>query len=139
MSTLYEKKLETLNQTLQKLCYKADQGSLLMVEGRKDEVALRKLGITGEIICVKNDSKGVVDFLDEVHECASEIILLLDFDDYGTALLRKITQYLEGKPIRTNSFFWKKIRATTRGDVTELEGLPSYLEKLKKHVKTLNV
>lgn len=137
MSTGYEKKLEALNKTLQKLCYKADRGSLLMVEGRKDVSALRTLGVNGEIISVKNVNKGLVDFLDEVQ--GSEIILLLDFDDYGTALLKKITRYLEGKGIRTNSFFWKKIRTITRRNVKEIEGLPSYLEKLKKHVKTLSV
>ena len=104
-----------------------------MVEGRKDFLALRKLGIHGNIICVRNFGKILADSLDTV--VCEEVILLVDFDDFGTSLAKGITQYLEGRGVKVNPVFWKEIRALIKRDVKDIEGLPSYLEKLKKHVE----
>ena len=44
----------------------------------------------------------------------------------------KITQYLEEKRVKVNSVFWRKLSGLVRRDVKDIEGIPSYLEKLKK-------
>jgi len=82
---------------------------------------------------MKHSGQILFDFLDQILD--REVVLLVDFDDYGASLVSKITQYLEEKRVKVNSVFWRKIRGLVRRDVKDIEGLPSYLEKLKKSHK----
>ena len=104
--------------------------TVILVEGKKDRSALRVLGIPGKIICMKHSGQTLFDVLDQMSE--REVVLLLDFDEYGISLAMKITQYLEEKRVKVNSVFWRKLRGLVRRDVKDIEGIPSYLEKLKK-------
>ena len=135
MPTSAERKFELLMKILQKLCKKDERSIPILVEGKKDLSALRRLGIRGEVFCVRNSGKVLVDSLDEVQN--EEVILLVDFDEYGIALAKDIIQYLERKGVKVNSIFWKEIGALVKRNVKDVEGLPSYLEKLKKNVEYL--
>jgi len=127
-----ERKFESLTKLLQRLSVKAGKGVPIIVEGKKDLAALRKLGVEGRIICAKNSRQVFVDFLDRVQ--SREVILFVDFDEGGVSLAKEITQYLPGKGVKVDSVFWRSIRSLVRRDVRDVEGLPSYLEKLKKRV-----
>ncbi len=127
-STRSERKLERLSEVFHKLAVKSED-AVVLVEGRKDRSALRRLGVRGPIVCMQPAGHSLVDFLDRLPD--REVVLLVDFDEYGAALARKITQYLEEKRVKVNGAFWRKIRGLVRRDVKDIEGLPSYLEKLK--------
>jgi 5S rRNA maturation endonuclease (ribonuclease M5) len=129
LSTGKERKLELLTGIICNLIKKSEN-KIILVEGKKDRGALKKLGIRGKILCVKNSSNILSDYLDFIND--REVILLLDFDDYGTALSKKIAQYLEEKRVKANTAFWRKIKTCVRRDVKDVEGIPSFLEKLKK-------
>ena len=58
--------------------------------------------------------------------------LFVDFDEAGVSLARDITVCLEGKGVKVNSIFWREIGSLVRRDVKDVEGVPSFLEKLKK-------
>jgi 5S rRNA maturation endonuclease (ribonuclease M5) len=124
-----ERKLDELHKIFRKLADKSME-TVILVEGKKDRSALRVLGVRGNIICMKHSGQILFDVLDQVPD--REVILLVDFDDYGTSLAIKITQYLEEKRVKVNSVFWRKLRGLVRRDVKDIEGIPSYLEKLKK-------
>jgi 5S rRNA maturation endonuclease (ribonuclease M5) len=124
-----ERKLDKLLEIFRKLADKSTE-AVVLVEGKKDRSALRVLGVRGNIVCMKHSSQILFDFLDQLPD--KEVVLLVDFDDYGASLVKKITQYLEEKRIKVNSVFWRKIRGLVRRDVKDIEGLPTYLEKLKK-------
>ena len=124
-----ERKLDELHKVFRKLADKSMK-TVILVEGKKDRSALRVLGIPGKIICMKHSGQTLFDVLDKVPD--KEIVLLVDFDDYGISLAMKITQYLEEKRVKVNSVFWRKLRGLIRRDVKDIEGIPSYLEKLKK-------
>lgn len=132
MPSSLERKLEALTETLKKLSEEAAKGVPVVVEGRKDSAALRRLGVRGKVLRVKASGKVLADVLDGVH--AEEVILMIDFDRNGVELVKQITAYLEGRRVRVNSSFWKKIGALVRRDVKDVEGLPAFLEKLKKRV-----
>jgi 5S rRNA maturation endonuclease (ribonuclease M5) len=136
LTTKYVKKLERLNEILEKLSKKSDLKIPIIVEGKKDFSALRRLGVNSEAVFIRNSGKVLADFLDEVK--AEEVILLVDFDEYGVTLAKNITQYLEGKGVKVNSIFWKWIKAIVKRDVKDIEGLPSYLEKLKKNIEPIS-
>lgn len=81
-------------------------------------------------MCIKNSGNILYDILDDIS--STEIILLVDFDRYGISLAKNITQYLEKKRIKVNTNFWRRLKALVRHDVKDVEGIFSYLEKLKK-------
>ena len=124
-----ERKLNELHEIFRKLADKSLE-TVVLVEGKKDRSALRSFGVHGNIVCMKHSGHILFDVLDQIPD--REIVLLVDFDEYGASLARKITRYLEEKRVKVNSVFWRKIRGLVRRDVKDIEGLPSYLEKLKK-------
>jgi 5S rRNA maturation endonuclease (ribonuclease M5) len=123
------RKLEGLLKLVQKLDRQSSKIPIL-VEGKNDRLALRRLGIRGEIMCIKSSNNILYDILDDVP--SMEIILLVDFDDYGISLAKNIIQHLEKKRIKVNTHFWRRLKALVRRDVKDVEGIVSYLEKLKK-------
>jgi 5S rRNA maturation endonuclease (ribonuclease M5) len=123
------RKLEGLIELVQKLGRQSTKIPIL-VEGKNDRIALRRLGIRGEIMCIKNSGNILYDILDDIS--SPEIILLVDFDRYGISLAKNITQHLETKRIKVNTNFWRRLNALVRRDVKDVEGIFSYLEKLKK-------
>ena len=125
-----ERKLELLTKLFQNLSIRGEKGIPIVVEGRKDSLTLRKLGVNGKIICIKSSTKVLMDILDDIE--SREVVLFVDFDDSGVSLARNITQYLEGRGIKVDSIFWNRARSLFRRDIKDVEGFSSYLEKLKK-------
>ncbi|MBS7643592.1 toprim domain-containing protein [Candidatus Bathyarchaeota archaeon] len=130
MSNSCQRRLEELTSLIDRLAEESSKGVPIIVEGKKDALTLQKLGITGRVICVKASCKPLYDFLAE--ECQGiEIIILTDFDHRGAQLSRTITQYLQGLNAEPNLHFWKEIGSLIKRDVKDVEGLASYIEKLK--------
>src|SRR5437879_12482747 len=50
---LYARRMERATRIFQDLQVQSEAGVPIIVEGRRDEAALRKLGITGTILCLK--------------------------------------------------------------------------------------
>ena len=129
-STSAERKIELLTKLFNKLSTRGEMGIPIIVEGRNDLAALRRLGIWGRVICVKSSTNTLVDILDGVR--GEEVTLFVDFDSEGVALAREITECLEGRGVKVEAVFWRRMRSLIRRDVKDVEGVPSYLEKLKK-------
>ena len=130
MSVASERKLERLTEILDKLSAKIVLGTPVLVEGKKDVQALRRLNILGTMITIKDSGKVLEDLLYEFQ--GPEVIAFVDFDKHGTELTKEILCHMERRRIRVNTVFWRKTRALVRRDVKDVEGLPSYLERLKK-------
>jgi len=133
LPTSLERKYGALNESLVKLAKKADEGVPILVEGAKDLVALERLGIKGKIVCVKSSNRVLVDLLDTIKD--KEAVVLVDFDRTGKRLAERIVTYLQRKGVNANSGLWKRIGSLVKHDVKDVEGLPSYLEKIKENLK----
>ncbi len=127
-----EDKIERLETLLQKLIEKSKEGATILVEGEKDAEALRKIGVTGKISCVKKIRIPLYDYLQKCTELKEEIIVLTDFDRRGVQLAGKMTNYLERSGKSVNLMFWLKIRGFITHDVKDVEGLASYVETLRR-------
>ena len=132
MLTSAEQKFESIISVLEHLSQEVKRGVPIIVEGRKDLHALNKLNIRGTVICIKNSGKILPDLLDAVQ--SKSVIVLVDFDDEGITLVKIISTYLEKMGVKVNLNFWRRIKALLNRHVKDVEGLPSYLEKLKKRV-----
>jgi len=133
LSKTMERKLNNLTKILERLCTEAACGTPILVEGKKDVEALRKLNIFCTTITVKDSGKVLEDVLEEVR--SAEVIVFVDFDRHGSELAKKILYQLEHRRVKANLVFWRMIRALVRRDVKDVEGLPSYIESLKEEAK----
>lgn len=135
MSTHLKDKEEKILQVLERLAEKSAKGIPIIVEGKKDALALRSLAIEGRIIEAKTRGKSMLDVISQVEECETqEVILLLDFDRRGREWTRRLTQHFEKMQIKPNIYFWKKILNIAGHEVKDVEGLVSYMETLKRKI-----
>jgi 5S rRNA maturation endonuclease (ribonuclease M5) len=92
----------------------------LIVEGMRDEVALRNLGVRAEIIRLSRLP------LPEVALIASsygEVKILTDFDRKGEELAKKLLRYLAGYPCRVDAETRKELKRLVKKDVKGIEDL----------------
>ena len=86
-----EKEIDDIKKFIKHLNSKKD--SIIIVEGKRDSIALRKLGFSGKILEF-HSFKGMVNFSDSVAKYKS-VILLLDGDRKGRYLTKRIIDLLE--------------------------------------------
>lgn len=135
MSTGIERKAEKLAKLLEKLVMATAKGIPVVVEGQKDVAALRQLNIDGTIISSKTQGKSFLDMLTEIEQLkVNEVILLLDFDRRGAEWTHRLKQHLEKTKIKPNLNFWNELYGLVGRDLKDIEGLPTYLETLKKRI-----
>jgi len=125
----YEKTLEELEETIAELI-EENKMVPIIVEGEKDESALRKLGMTGEIIRV-NAGVSLANFCDRLARKYQSIILLTDWDMKGGHLFSAIKKQLKGRVVCTTKY---RDVIAKRSMIRTLEGLPSWLNTLKEKV-----
>ena len=132
MSTKTEKRLEKIQNLLERLEKKSVMGTPIVVEGRNDIQTLNRLGISGDIISAKTSGKNFLDVIGEIEKSGKrEIILLLDFDRQGKNWTYRLARCLEGMKITSNLLFWRKLSGLVGRDVKDIEGLATFLETLK--------
>lgn len=102
--------LNTVNQTV-------------IVEGKRDSKALRKLGYLGKILEFHRFGE-MVNFADTVSEY-DNIILLFDRDRHGQKLTEKAIQLLQRRT-SIDTTFKKKLRKITKGKIMFIEQLVCY-------------
>ena len=135
MSSSLQRKNERLLELLDKLATEAAKGTPIVVEGQKDVNALRQLNVEGKIVSSKTSGKSFLDTLIEIEQLkVREVILLLDFDRRGVELTHRLKQHLEKTEIKPNLIFWNQLYSLVGRDLKDIEGLPAYLETLKKRI-----
>ena len=97
--------------------------SVVVVEGKRDSAALKKLGFSGKI-CEFHSFKGLVKFADSM-DSYKRIILLLDLDRKGRYLTSRIISQLEHR-IRIDLSFKRKLSMITKGKIRHIEDLSIY-------------
>ena len=138
LSTHLKEKQEKIFKVIEKLKEQSDKGTIILVEGKKDLIALRNMGILGSIKTVKTGGKSLTCILSEIeNQKIREVILLMDFDRRGKELTKSLKKNLEHLRIKPITKFWNALGSLTGRDIQCIEGLPSYLEKLR--ISTNNV
>jgi len=134
LSTRLKEKEEKILQILEQINEEASKGKPIIVEGKRDIEALKKLAIEGKIITAKA-GKTLLELVSEIEETgAKEVILLLDFDRRGKELTKNLRQHLEKLGIRLNVTFWLTLLNLVGREVKDVEGLAAYMETLKSKI-----
>ncbi|MEM2106001.1 MAG: toprim domain-containing protein [Candidatus Bathyarchaeia archaeon] len=134
MSTRLKEKEEKIQQILEQINEEAAKGKPIIVEGKRDVEALKKLAVEGKIITAKA-GKTLLELVFEIEETgAKEVILLLDFDRRGKELTKILRQHLEKTGVKLNVTFWLALLNLVGREVKDVEGLAAYMETLKSKI-----
>ncbi len=98
----------------------------ILVEGKKDERCLRRMGISTDIIRT-NSSQSLHQQLTPY----SELVILTDYDRQGKQLAREAEVMARAFGVEPNLQPRKKLRRLTGGDLAHIEGLYTYMMNLK--------
>lgn len=129
----YKKSFEELEKVLFNLI-EENKKIPIVVEGDKDVLSLRKLGVTGEII-TSNSGLSIIDFCDKIAKDYKEIILLTDWDRKGGFICYTIKRNLQGR-VKCNLYYRElfAIKAMTK----TVEGLYSWFNTIKEKIEFNN-
>jgi 5S rRNA maturation endonuclease (ribonuclease M5) len=128
LSTHRKEKVEKIEHLLTQLIEESAKGKPIVVEGKKDAHALQELGVSGPILTVKTGGKSFLEATVEIEKlCASEVILLLDFDRRGVEGTKRLQDSLERGKVRMNVEFWRELHGLVGREVSCIESLPAYI------------
>ena len=96
---------------------------IVVVEGKRDSIALRKIGYTGKILEF-HKFRGMVNFTDSVAKYGN-LILLFDRDRQGRQLTEKTIHLLQRRT-KIDLTYKRKLRAITNGKIKFIEQLVCY-------------
>ena len=127
---LYARKMERATRIFQDLQVQSAAGVPIIVEGRRDEAALRKLGMKGTILCLKATGEPRFRFIERL-DGSKRAIVLTDFDREGGELGKWLYQELSYRGILADNSSWRKIHSLARTEVRSVEELPSFMRALE--------
>ena len=127
---LYAKKMERTSRILTDLAHQSGSGIPIVVEGRRDELALRRLGIPGTIYCLKATGESRLRLLERL-DGSRRAIILTDFDREGDELESWLYQELSHRGIHPDNRAWWKLRGLARTELRSVEELPSFMRALE--------
>ena len=127
---LYAKKMERTSKIFIDLAHQSKMGVPILVEGRRDELALRKFGIAGTIHCLKATGESRLRLLERL-DGSKRAIILTDFDREGDELESWLFQELSHRGIHPDNRAWWKLRGLAKTEVRSVEELPSFMRALQ--------
>jgi len=99
------------------------KNGVVVVEGKRDSNALKKLGYSGKILEFHRFG-GMINFIDSVAKY-EKLIILFDRDKKGRTLTEKTIQLLQRRT-KVDLSFKRKLRIITQGKIMFIEQLVCY-------------
>lgn len=106
----------------------SDKGVPIIVEGKKDLEALKRIGVKGKICCIKSSRLNFTDLIDELKE-EKEMIIMTDFDKEGDELARQLSSALIQMRVKVNISIRSRMKNLVKKDIKAIEELADYYEK----------
>ena len=131
MNASLRRKFEDIEKTLKRIVSSSRDGIPIIVEGRRDKEALRRLKIPGIVICLKSSGNGFYDFTANFAD-KREVIVLTDFDKEGTRFAAKLIDELTHMKVKVNVAIWKKLKSLCRSEIRAIEELDGLVEDLRE-------
>lgn len=120
--------LEALLEIIDELKLLAEDGTPILVEGKRDIESLKNLGVRGNFILIsRTPAFQIADKLkvDKI----SEVILLTDFDRAGKRYARDLFEEFQSRGIKVNNLIRNDIIKYSHGDLKDIESLYAYLSR----------
>lgn len=101
----------------------------VIVEGKRDALALRRVGLEGAIITL-HSGKSLHEFCEGIRGRYRRVILLLDWDARGETLYKSLCINLRGL-WEEFSPFRSTLKNLCQKDISDIEGIPKLLSRLE--------
>lgn len=131
MPVLMRTPQETLDDLRKKIEELASLDVPIIVEGRKDEKALRELGISGPVV-VLNDGLSIIDTCTRISEEYERAVILTDWDRKGGQLARQLMDALDANGVHFDTEIRACISRLSKKDIKDVESLPVFLRRLEE-------
>jgi 5S rRNA maturation endonuclease (ribonuclease M5) len=110
----------------------SNQNAIVIVEGKRDIEALYYLGYKGNIKAYHH-YRGTTNFVDQCAVNYRKLILLMDSDNKGKIITKKILSQLNGRIIDLN--YKKKLLQITKGRIKKIEEIKSFYIHISENKK----
>jgi 5S rRNA maturation endonuclease (ribonuclease M5) len=122
--------LEALEELISSLMEASSEGAAIIVEGRRDEAALRALGIHGPVIMASR--RPALCLAEDAARCYTAIILLTDWDEKGEEMALNIARHLQGAGLRPDLEIRFRLKKLVRKEIKDVESLSFYMERMRE-------
>ncbi len=126
--------LEALEELIASLLDASYQGAAIIVEGRRDERALRALGLPGPVIMASRRS--ALDLAEDAARNYPQIILLTDWDSKGDEMCNTIERHLRSVGSRPDREIRSRLKKLVKKEIKDVEGLSQYTERMREQYGT---
>ena len=130
----YAWKMEETEKLISEIREQSEAGVPIIVEGRRDEAALRKLGIAGSVYCLKARGESRHEFLDRLNG-TKEAIVLADFDREGKELETWLYKELSQRGVKSDLKLWIRMRSLARTELRSVEEIPKFVRALEARAR----
>ena len=130
----YEKHLEDVEKIIEKLKL-LNREYAVLVEGKKDEEALRKLCLKGRIIRIRGPISGLCEGIFRRHK---KVVILTDWDKKGGELCRRLKKYLNANSVKYDDRIRAELTEVCKKEIKDVESLATYVENLRRRCKLRN-
>lgn len=126
---IYRKRLERVEELLSELSDYSGKGAIIIVEGKRDILSLKKLGIEGDFELATRYS--LFNFSERIAELGREVIILTDWDRRGDLLAVKLSEYFENFGLRPELQIRNKLKLISQKEIKDIESLYNYVSRLR--------
>ncbi len=123
-----------LSRIVEELSSCVEQGMPILIEGKKDEEALKELGITGNIIKVSGSGLKLFEIAEIAAKTSSKVIILTDFDRKGDILAKKLSEDIQSLGSHPDLNIRRNIIKITRRYIKDIESLPKHMKQLELEI-----
>ena len=111
----------------------------IVVEGKRDTIALRKLEVTNPIIEL-NDGTSVLATVERIFQnsgASTEFIIMTDWDKTGNKLAKQLISYGEASDLKPNDDLRRKLSKFTDKEISCVEELATFAYSLGNEAPSL--
>lgn len=109
--------------------YEVNKKIPVIVEGKNDAMALKRLGLAGEII-ILHRGNNIYEFCEDISEKFDKVVILLDWDEKGESLNKTLNMHLKGL-WEEYSGFREILKILCQKDIKDIEGIPKLMKNLE--------
>jgi len=122
--------LEALEELVASLREASLQGAAVIVEGRRDEQALRALGLKGPVIMASR--RPALDLAEDAARSFSQVVLLTDWDKKGDEMAKTIEVHLRSAGVRPDLEIRSRLKKLVKKEIKDVESLSVYVERMRE-------
>ena len=120
-----------LSNLIEELKTCVEQGVPVLIEGQKDEEALKELGINGNFIKVSGSGLKLFEIAEIAARSAPKVVILTDFDRKGNELARRLSLDIQSLGCHPDLQLRRTIMRMTRRYIKDIESLPRHMKQLE--------